>query len=86
VLYREFEEAFDYDGVPADKRPYHGVRELFEKTPEFWTKFVRPMLENEADGVYRYLSKTGQTNPYLDAVEANMQEIRRLVRDGLVHA
>ncbi|HEY4301654.1 MAG TPA: HD domain-containing protein [Candidatus Didemnitutus sp.] len=86
VLYREFEEAFDYEGVPADKRPYHGVRELFEKTPDFWIKFVRPMLENEADGVYKYLSKTGQTNPYLDAVEANMREIRRLVQDGKVHA
>jgi hypothetical protein len=84
VLYREFEEAFDYEGVPADKRPYHGVRELFLKTPDFWVKFVRPMLESEADGVFHYLSNTGQPNPYLDAVEANMVEIRRLVQEGLV--
>jgi hypothetical protein len=84
VLYNEFEEAFDYEGVPADKRPYRGVRELFQKTPDFWAKFVRPMLESEADGVFNYLSNTGQTNPYLDAVEANMVEIRRLVQEGLV--
>jgi hypothetical protein len=84
VLYREFEEAFDFEGVPADKRPYQGVRELFLKTPDFWTKFVRPMLENEADGVFKYLSNTGQANPYLEAVETNMVEIRRLVQEGLV--
>ncbi|HVU16482.1 MAG TPA: HD domain-containing protein [Candidatus Didemnitutus sp.] len=85
VLYREFEESFDFERVPPEKRPYHGVRELFEKTPAFWTKFVQPMLENEADAVFRYLSKPGRTNPYLDAVEANMREIRRQLEEGLVH-
>jgi hypothetical protein len=84
VLYREFEEAFDFEGVPAEKRPYHDVRELFQKTPDFWMKFVRPMLETEADGVFHYLSITGQPNRYLDAVDANMTEIRRLLQAGLV--
>ena len=85
VLYREFEEAFDFERVPPEKRPYRDMRELFDKTPDFWSKFVQPMLENEADGVFRYLSKPGRTNPYLDAVEANMREIRRQVQEGLVH-
>ena len=84
VLYREFEEAFEYEGVPAEKRPYHGVRELFQKTPDFWKKFVQPMLETDADGVFHYLSNTGQPNLYVEAVEANMVEIQRLLHEGLV--
>ncbi len=77
VLYKEFEEAFDFEGTPREKRPYHSFRELLEKTPGFWTNYVRPMLDFEAAGVHRYLTTAGQPNPYLQAVEANLAEVRR---------
>ncbi len=77
VLYREFEEAYDFEGTPREKRPYHNFRELLEKTPGFWTNYVRPMLDFEAAGVHRYLTTAGQPNPYLQAVEANLAEVRR---------
>lgn len=77
VLYREFEEAFDYEGMPPEKRPYHSLKELLEKTPGFWHNYVRPMLDFEAAGVHRYLTTAGQPNPYLQAVEANLAEVRR---------
>lgn len=86
ALFAEFVEAFEHEHVPLEKRPYHTVAELKLRTPDFWDKFVRPMLDSEADGVHRFLSLTGQTNPYLQAVADNIAEVRRRARDGLVHA
>jgi hypothetical protein len=82
VLYKEFEEAFDFEGMPREKRPYHSFRELLEKTPGFWTNYVRPMLDFEAAGVHRYLTTAGQPNPYLQAVEANLAEVRRRLQEA----
>jgi hypothetical protein len=76
-LYREFEESFEYNQVPLEERPYQTQRELLEKTSGFWYKFVLPVLENQMGGVFRYLSAPGGTNPYLDAVEANLLELDR---------
>lgn len=84
-LFAEFTEAFDHEGIPPEKRPYASTAELRRKTPDFWQHFVRPMLDTEADGVHRYLTVTGQTNPYLQAVEDNLAEIRRRVQAGEVH-
>jgi hypothetical protein len=84
LLFREFEESFDFEQVPPEKRPYHSLKELLEKTPAFWTNYVRPMLDFEAGGVYRYLTTAGQPNPYLQAVEANLAELRRRLQTGAV--
>ena len=85
-LYAEFVEAYDYENVPAELRPYRDVAELKRKTPDFWEKFVRPMLDSEADGVHRFLTDTGQPNSYLDAVAANVAMIRLRAGSGVVHA
>ena len=82
ALYREFEEAFDFEKIPPEKRPYHTYRQLLEKTGSFWHDYVRPMLDFEAGGVHRYLASAGQPNPYLQAVEANLAEVRRLLQAG----
>ncbi len=82
ALFREFKEAFDFEQTPPEKWPYHTVQELLEKTPGFWSNLVRPMLDFEAGGVHRYLTTAGQPNPYLQAVEANMAEVQRLLRTG----
>lgn len=83
-LFAEFAEAFDHEGVPPESRPYRTVHELKAKTPDFWEKFVRPMLDTETDAVHRYLTFTGQTNPYLQAIEDNIAEVRRRAQLGLV--
>lgn len=83
-LFAEFVEAFEHDGIPTERRPYQSVAELKLKTPDFWTKFVRPMLDTEADAVHRYLSFTGQTNAYLQAIEDNIAEVRRRTQEGMV--
>jgi hypothetical protein len=82
ALFREFHEAFEFEQTPLEKRPYHNLRQLLEKTPGFWSNLVRPMLDFEAGGVYRYLTTAGQPNPYLQAVEANMAEVQRLLQTG----
>lgn len=82
ILFREFKEAYDFEQVPEAKRPYHSVRQLLEKSPAFWQNYVRPMLDFEAGGVHRYLSTAGQPNPYLQAVEANLTEVRRRLQTG----
>ena len=81
-LYREFQEAFDFEQVPLEKRPYHSLQELLEKSSGFWSNYVRPMLDFEAGGVHRYLTTAGQPNPYLQAVEANLAELRRRLQAG----
>lgn len=83
-LFAEFTEAFDHEGLAPASRPYASAADLKRRTPDFWEKFVRPMLDTEADGVHRYLTVTGQTNPYLQAVEVNLAEIRRRSQSDLV--
>ena len=82
VLYKEFVEAFDFEQIPPEKRPYHSLQQLLEKSTGFWTNYVRPMLDFEAGGVHRYLTTAGQPNPYLQAVEANLAELQRRLQAG----
>jgi hypothetical protein len=77
ALFNEFQEAFDFEQMPPEKRPYHNLNQLLEKSPGFWSNYVRPMLDFEAGGVHRYLTTPGTPNLYLQAVEANLAELRR---------
>jgi hypothetical protein len=76
-LYREFEESFEYNKTPLEERPYQNLRELLEKTPGFWYSYVLPVLDKKVGGVYRYLAAPGHPNPYMEAVEANLVELKR---------
>lgn len=82
LLFREFQEAYDFEGIPPEKRLYRELPEMLANTPGFWENIVRPMLDFEAGGVYRYLTTVGQPNPYLQAVEDNISEVRRLSQVG----
>ena len=74
LLYLEFEEADDFSHVPKSDRMFSSARALVEGTAGFWQNFVRPRLETEFFGVYRYLTSDTppHRNPYLDAVERNV--------------
>ncbi|HTL66294.1 MAG TPA: HD domain-containing protein [Lacunisphaera sp.] len=82
ILYREFREAYEFEKVPEEKRPYKSVEDLLRRTPNFWQNYVRPMLDFEAGGVHRYLATAGQPNPYLQAAEANIAEVQRRLQAG----
>lgn len=77
VLFSEFIEAYEHEQLPPDKRFFKSERQLIEKTPDFWGGYVWPMLQGDAGAVYRYLDRPDGTNPYIDAVEANIAKVRR---------
>jgi len=83
ILFAEFTEAYEFAQVPPEQRLFKSARELKQKTPDFWEKYALPMLDTEAAGVHSYLSVTGQTSSYLQAIEANIAEVRRRVQAEL---
>ncbi len=79
VLYHEFEEGYDYAGIPPADRPFHSAADLIRKTPEFWSQSVRPMLDANLEGVYRHIVPLPDgANPYIVAVERNIVLVRSL--------
>jgi len=71
-LFAEFEESNDFNGIPADRRPFRSVRDLMAKTGGFWNDFALPKLERDYEGVYRFLALPDGSNPYLEAVSRNL--------------
>jgi hypothetical protein len=80
ALFAEFEEANDFNQVPADKRMFKSARDLMAKTGGFWNFFALPKLEGDYEGVYRLLSGPDGTNPYIEAVQANLVEIAEMAK------
>lgn len=82
VLYLEFAEAARFNGPASPKSiAFNSAEELMRNTPVFWEKYVWPKLNNDFGGLYRYVSDPYPHGPnfYLDAVEANLARLRRLV-------
>jgi hypothetical protein len=80
-LFAEFTESDDFAHVPAERRTFKSADDLIRRTTGFWQKFVRPKLDRDFQGVYRFLERplgSGQ-NGYLAAVEANLTEISRRI-------
>lgn len=77
-LFAEFEESDNYSGVPESKRSYRSAADLIASTPEFWENTVKPRLEQDLAGQYRYLARPSPHGPNraLAAIEANIQRIR----------
>jgi hypothetical protein len=79
-LFAEFEESNDFNRVPMDKRMFRSARDLMSKTGGFWTHFALPKLEGDYEGVYRLLSRPDGSNPYIDAVEVNLERIAEMAQ------
>lgn len=77
TLYSEFKESDDYYSQPASKRIYQSADELRLRTPAFWRELVKPMLDRDLLGVYRYLADPypNGSNAYIDAIEHNIRLI-----------
>jgi hypothetical protein len=80
ILFEEFAEAAKYT---EDRKQFiltfNSSAELLHRTPAFWEGFVKPKLENDFGGVYRFLNKPypAGTNEYVRHVEANIDRLRR---------
>lgn len=77
LLWAEFDEADDFSRVPRGRRMFASAAQLVAGTGAFWRDFVRPRLETEFAGVYRYLALPypARRNPYIDAIERNVARI-----------
>lgn len=78
VLYGEFLESDDFVAVPRDRRRFKSPQDLVLKTPYFWSKVIRPRLDTDFKGVYRFLARPAPDGPnaYLEAVERNIAIVR----------
>ena len=80
VLYAEFEEASRHEhGRNQSVGAFANAEELRQKTPNFWDKYVKPKLDSDFLGVYRFLEdpKAPGRNPYMEMVEKNISRLRR---------
>jgi len=68
-LYQEFDEFQKYHNLNM----YNGLNDLISKTPGFWYKLVKPLLNNKFYALYEYTSSN-----YIVMVENN---INRLVKE-----
>ena len=81
ILFREFQEADEFFHLPLERRTFKTADDLTQRTPSFWDTFVRRKLEVECQALYRFLASPYPhgPNPYIDAVERNIAEIRRRI-------
>ena len=75
LLFGEFAESDDFTHTPLDCRPFQTAAGLIAGTPSFWAQVVRPKLDNDFLGLYRFLDAPDGTNPYVDAIERNLRTI-----------
>jgi len=78
LLYREFEEAYRYEGIEKLKKAgallFESTDDLIEKTPYFYENIVKERLK-KMGSMYTYLSDNSE-NPYIDAIEENIKRIK----------
>lgn len=81
ILFREFEESDNFTGVPRTRRLFRNPEHLIARTPHFWRSFVRPKLDGDFQGLFRFLARPfpDGANDYVDAVEANIDVISQRI-------
>ena len=80
ILFKEFEESYQYQQIPPDEWPFANYEALLRSTPDFWGKFVQHKLNTECAAVWEYLQHpvTGK-NPYMESIEHNLATIRERI-------
>jgi hypothetical protein len=81
VLYREFSEAYQYEGLEklrnSGVKTYRNAKELINSTSEFYNKTVLDRLRG-MNSLYNCISYHygGTRNPYIEAIEKNIKKIQ----------
>lgn len=79
VLYAEFAEATQFSrDKPHFVSMFSSAKDLMQKTPAFWEKYVQMKLNRDFDGLYRFLNDPYPDGPneYLERIEANIKKLR----------
>jgi hypothetical protein len=77
TLYQEFEEANRQSVKPSGDEAFKDADDLRRKTPHFWEKYVLPKIENDFQGLYRFLAVGTGRNPYIERIESNISQLRQ---------
>lgn len=80
ILYEEFLESARYNaGKGGGGMLFSSARDLMEKTPGFWRKYVLAKIENDFLGLFRYLARPAPDgrNEYIEAIEANLARLEK---------
>ena len=77
ILFAEFAESARYSGT---KMMFESPEHLLKMTPMFWEKYVRPKIEKDFQGMYRFLNEPSPDGPnaYLQHIEANIERAKQL--------
>ncbi len=88
VLFQEFKESDDYQGIPEAKRMFSSAGDLISKTPGFWGFVQKKVLEGDCGNVFRYLARPvpDGCNPYLEKINRTMSKLDRMITNNEVEA
>src|SRR4030043_1043759 len=81
MLYREFEEAYHYEGVKKLRRKgttvFKSADDLIRNTPNFYEVVVRERFE-KIGSLYKYLTYhfKDSRNHFIESIEENIRKIR----------
>jgi hypothetical protein len=82
VLFAEFAEAarFSHSATHFISH-FASARQLMEETPRFWDTLVRKKLDQDFQGLWRFLNDPypAGSNFYFERIEANMARLKRLL-------
>jgi hypothetical protein len=83
VLYSEFAESIEYNKTGTSRTMFTSAKDLIQKTPAFWEKFVRPKIEKDFQGIYRFLNDPypDGKNCYIDRIEQNISRLRQQLEE-----
>lgn len=82
LLYSEFSESYDFQGLVGLERPFTSYEDMLVKTPGFWKDFVHWKMNDQCSGVWQFFTDPDNgTNPYLDAVDVNIARVEGLIAD-----
>lgn len=80
VLYEEFAEAAQFGGPSAARAfPFTSAEDLLLKTPSFWEGHVRHRLDQDFEGLYKFMNKPYPDGPneYIQRIERNIARLRQ---------
>ena len=82
ILFGEFAEAARHDGTQQEfVSQFSSPTDLMRRTPEFWSEFVRPKLDCDFGGMYRFLNEPFPDGPnwYVQRIQTNIERVKERV-------
>lgn len=82
-LYLEFKEAAEFNrGKEKSTFEFKSADEMMSKTSAFWEFYVLPKINNEFEGLYRYLNDPYPDGPneYIGHIEKNIARLQRSLK------